>query len=149
VVAHGYFDQLHPSLSYLQFQNSQVMAVDLPKFGLDGALVTLTSCNTGQLWQYGQGRAAGDDQIGLGRMFLYAGASALVTSQWEIGDGLTLSLLERFYAGLLAGEATSAALRRAQLGLLEMLPNLHPVFWGAYQLVGAYAPVHVMDDNEK
>ncbi len=149
VVTHGYFDPVHPSLSYLQFRDSQVMAVDLPEYGLDGTLVTLTSCNTGQLWHYGRGRAAGDDQIGLGRMFLHAGARALVTSQWEIGDGLTLSLLGRFYERLLAGEAASAALRGAQLDLLDVLPNLHPVFWGAYQLVGSYAPVRIITDNDK
>ncbi len=138
VVAHGAFDRENPELSYIQLGERQLTIHDLFRYDMGYSLVTLTACETGRLklTEFEGKIAAGDDMIGLGRAFLYAGASSLLTSHWLIGDGLTLPLIERFYTALLSGATKAAAIRSAQLDLLAQIPTLHPVFWGVCQLIG-------------
>jgi CHAT domain-containing protein len=49
--------------------------------------------------------------------------------------------MELFYAALYAGLSKPAALRQAQCELLRQAPNLHPAFWGAFQLIGDPRPL--------
>ena len=49
--------------------------------GLNCALVTLSACESGR-----GSIVAGDEQIGLPRAFLYAGARAVLHSLWRIDD---------------------------------------------------------------
>jgi CHAT domain-containing protein len=79
--------------------------------------------------------AAGDEQIGLPRAFLYAGARAVLHSLWRIDDRATRELMERFYAELHAGRGRGAALRAAQLARLGA-GDVHPLLWAALVLVG-------------
>jgi CHAT domain-containing protein len=83
----------------------------------------------------------GDELIGLGRGFLYAGAGALITSLWRVDDQLTVTLMEHLYSALQEGASKAAALREAQRHLLQDAPHLHPAFWGAFQLVGNPHPL--------
>ncbi|MGH7357592.1 MAG: CHAT domain-containing protein, partial [Candidatus Rokuibacteriota bacterium] len=72
--------------------------------------------------------------------FLYAGAPAVIVSQWDVSDRATAELMDRFYAayqaGSDAGSAPGAAahLRTAQRTLLERYP--HPYLWAAFELIG-------------
>ena len=99
-------------------------------FGLALAadLVVLSGCSTGL------GRPSGDGIIGLSRAFLYAGTPTVVVSQWDVSDRTTAFLMDRFYAGLRAGQKPAAALRSAQLATRARYP--HPALWGAFVLVG-------------
>jgi CHAT domain-containing protein/Tfp pilus assembly protein PilF len=99
-------------------------------FGLALAadLVVLSGCSTGL------GRPSGDGIIGLSRAFLYAGTPTVVVSQWDVSDRTTAFLMDRFYAGLRAGQGPAAALRAAQLATRARYP--HPALWGAFVLVG-------------
>jgi CHAT domain-containing protein len=99
-------------------------------FGLPLAadLVVLSGCSTGL------GRPSGDGIIGLSRAFLYAGTPAVVVSQWDVSDRATAFLMDRFYAGLRAGQKPAAALRAAQLATRARYP--HPALWAAFVLVG-------------
>jgi CHAT domain-containing protein len=142
VIAHGSFDREYPELSFIQLGDRQWMLSDLLRQRLPYELVVLTSCESGQLKlrELAARVAVGDDLIGLGRTFLYAGAGALLASRWLIGDGLTLPLLESFYTHLQKGVPKAAAWREAQIGLLRELPDLHPVFWGTFQFFGSTEP---------
>jgi len=104
-------------------------------------LVTLTACETGRqhLAERATYVAHGDDLLGVGRTFLYAGAQAVLTSQWLLGDGLTLPVVLRFYQALQVGETGATALRGAQRWLRQEIPSLHPVFWGAFQFIGYFS----------
>ncbi len=95
---------------------------------LDIDLATLSACETGL------GRIAnGDDVVGLTRGFLYAGASSIVASLWQVDDRATSELMTRFYGNLGSGDKREA-LRRAQLDAREKYP--HPYYWAAFQLTG-------------
>jgi CHAT domain-containing protein len=103
----------------------------LLQLDLSYELVTLSACETGRARPSG-----GDELIGLGRGILYAGAGALVASLWQVADHSTLSLMDSFYHHLAQGESKAAALRQAQCAALAGSPELHPAFWGAFQLIG-------------
>jgi CHAT domain-containing protein len=95
---------------------------------LDIDLATLSACETGL------GKIAnGDDVVGLTRGFLYAGASTIVASLWQVDDRATSELMTGFYGNLGGGDKREA-LRRAQLDARKKYP--HPYYWAAFQLTG-------------
>ena len=120
----------NPTFAHLKLADGQLSAIDVLNLRLDGALVTLSGCETGRSVV-----AAGDELIGLSRAFLFGGAVTLVQSLWRVEDVSTARLMERFYRAIGAGKSASAALRRAQLANLVESGD-HPYFWAAFQLVG-------------
>jgi CHAT domain-containing protein len=82
----------------------------------------------------------GDELAGLSRAFLYAGASALLVSQWRVDDATTADLMGRFYTALAAGAGRAAALQTAQCAFIEGYEGageqVHPFFWAGFQLIG-------------
>jgi tetratricopeptide (TPR) repeat protein len=138
IAAHGQYRIDQPDLSYIQLNDGQLYTDDLLQNDLSYELVTLSACETGRA-----NVAAGDELIGLGRGFLYAGAGALVTSLWRVDDALTIALMEDFYQALRSGASKPAALREAQRAVLRGQPQLHPAFWGAFQFVGDPRPLSI------
>ncbi len=136
IAAHGEYRLDQPDLSYIQLADGQLFTDDLLQTDLSYELVTLSACETGRA-----NVAAGDELIGLGRGFLYAGAGALIVSLWRVGDASTVTLMGHVYRALRSGTSKAAALRDAQLQLRAGLPRLHPAFWGAFQLVGDAEPL--------
>ncbi len=136
IAAHGEHRLDQPDLSYIELADGQMYADDLMQHDLSYELVTLSACETGRAQV-----VAGDELIGLGRGFLYAGAGALITSLWRVPDDVTLSLMQQFYRALCAGESKAAALRGAQRQTLDGNAQLHPALWGAFQLVGDAGPL--------
>lgn len=136
IIAHGEFNGARPEESFIQLCDQQITYAALQRYDLNYELVTLASCNAGQLHMYEQQLAMGDDQIGMGRGFLHAGAGALLVSHWAIGDGLTQTFFKGIYRRLQRGYSKAAALRQTQTALHRYLPNLHPVYWGSFQLIG-------------
>jgi CHAT domain-containing protein len=136
IAAHGQYRLDQPDRSFLQLADGQIYADDLWQHDLSYELVTLSACETGRSTPAGN-----DELIGLGRGFLYAGASALVLSLWQVADEGTIHLMEVMYQALKAGASKAAALRQAQLTLLAGDPQLHPAYWGAFELVGNPDPL--------
>jgi CHAT domain-containing protein len=136
IAAHGEHRLDQPDLSYIQLADGRLLADDLMQQDLSYELITLSACETGQARV-----AGGEDLIGLGRGFLYAGAGALVTSLWPVADDLAARLMRGFYAHLSAGASKAAALREAQIAVRAENPSLHPAYWGAFQLVGNPDPL--------
>jgi CHAT domain-containing protein len=129
LAAHGEARLDNPTFAHLRLADGQLTTAEVFNLQLDGALVTLSACETGRSVVTG-----GDELIGLSRGFLYAGASTLVQSLWRVEDGSTARLMEAFYRRLRAGLPKGAALREAQLALLQ--EGLSPYFWAPFQLVG-------------
>jgi len=144
IAAHGQFRLDQPDLSYIQLANGQLYSDDLFQHDLSYELVTLSACETGQVKASG-----GDELIGLGRGFLYAGVGALVLSLWQVADETTASLMEVMYKSLKKGLTKSAGLRLAQLELLRQKTQLHPAFWGAFELIGDDRPLSKEADGDK
>src|SRR5919202_3096023 len=138
IAAHGEHRLEQPDLSYIQLADGQLYTDDLLQQDLSYELVTLSGCETGRA-----SVAAGDELIGLGRGFLYAGAGALVASLWQVVDAAGVLLMEHVYRELCRGVSKAAALRNAQRAVLATDPQCHPAFWGAFQLVGDANPLSV------
>jgi CHAT domain-containing protein len=134
VATHGQSRPGAPNFSYVRLADGQLNAIDVFSLDLRGCkLVTLSGCETGLSWSSG-----GDEQLGLGRAFLAAGATSLVMSLWSVEDTATNELMQLFYEGLLKGESKVDALRTAQCSLLHRTESAytHPYYWAAFRLVG-------------
>lgn len=130
LAAHGEARLDNPAFAHIKLADGRLNAADVFGLDLDGALVTLSACETGRGVVTG-----GDEVVGLARGFLSAGASTLVQSLWRVEDRATAELMTRFYRGLCARRPAGEALRQAQLAhLAEGDP--HPFFWAPFQLLG-------------
>lgn len=114
IAGHAVYDPHDPLASALQLGEGETLSARaiIARLTLGADLVTLSACASGVTHV-----VPGDELLGLQRAFLYAGAPAVVCAQWEAADLVTLLLMDRFYAGLLAGQAPAAALRDAQAAL--------------------------------
>src|SRR5206468_1388593 len=140
IATHGDSRLDEPNFSYVRLADGQFNAIDAFSLKLhECELVTLSGCETGLALSGG-----GDEQLGLGRAFLAAGASSLVMSLWPVEDSATSELMQAFYERLLAGDSKVQALREAQCRLLhESSPaHTHPYFWAAFHLVGDVEPLN-------
>ncbi len=135
IAAHGQYRLDQPDLSFLELADGPLFADDLLQQDLSYELVTLSACETGRARV-----AGGEELIGLGRGFLYAGAGALVLSLWPVPDETTVHLMGSMYRALQGGASKAAALQDAQRSLISATHELHPAFWGAFQLVGNPGP---------
>jgi CHAT domain-containing protein len=143
VVTHGYFNKQNPLLSGLELEadNAQDGLLEVHEImGLDLAadLVTLSACQTGLGTGHFADLPAGDDFVGLTRAFLYAGSANVLATLWEVDDGSTSVLMERFYRDLaMRGDTDKAtALAQAQREVRANPKYGHPYYWGAFVLVG-------------
>lgn len=132
IAAHGAYRTDNPDFSHIALADGPLQTDDLLQVDLGYELVTLSACETGR------GRVtAGDEALGIGWAFLYAGAGAVVASLWRVSDARTARLMASLYGGLHDGLSKAAALRRAQVEALAASPGAHPAFWGAFQLYGS------------
>ncbi len=107
----------------------------LDSIRLQAELVVLSACETG-LGEIKQSEGT----VGLQRAFLAKGARSVLVSLWSVSDEATRSLMERFYAHWLhdPGKPSKAvALQEAQQELASDPRFKAPVYWAAFQLVGA------------
>ena len=82
---------------------------------LAAELVVLSGCRTG----LGK-RMRGEGLIGLTRAFMYAGASSVLVSLWNVNDASTAALMVEFYRNMLKkGMSKVDALREAKLAMLR------------------------------
>jgi CHAT domain-containing protein/Tfp pilus assembly protein PilF len=103
----------------------------LEQVRIDADLVTLSACNTAL-----GPDLSGEGLLGLSRAFQYAGARTLLASLWDVNDAPTSELMTRFYRHLKEGQTKDAALRSAQLELLQAPASSHPSHWAAFQVMG-------------
>jgi CHAT domain-containing protein len=130
LAAHGLARPDAPTFSFLKLADGHLTALDCFELELECELVTLSACETGR-----GVIAPGDEQIGLPRAFLYAGARSVVQTLWRIEDRVTQQLMVDFYTGLRRGRGRAEALRQAQLQYLGG-DATHPFLWAAPSLVG-------------
>ncbi len=80
-------------------------------------LVSLSACETGMV----DLRQSPDEFIGLPAGFMAAGAPAVLSTLWAVGDLASMLLVERFYEGLLQQQLSPPeALRQAQRWLRDV-----------------------------
>lgn len=144
---HGLVDGELPMNSGLVFSdngdtasNNILQAYELPNVSLNANLVILSACSTGD-GQY----ASGEGVMSLGRSFMYAGASSIMTSLWQLNDISSEHLMRIFYEKLQKGLPKDEALQQAKIEYLSQAQGFagHPAFWAALVLIGENSPVPV------
>jgi CHAT domain-containing protein len=70
---------------------------------------------------------------------MYAGASRVVASLWNVDDQATAQVMTYFYKNMLAeGMRPAAALRAAQAKMWKERRWHDPYFWAAFQIQGEW-----------
>ena len=129
LACHGLFRSDNPMFSALKLSDGWLTAVNILHLPLDGALATLSACESGR-----NRVLLGDEAIGLPRAFLGAGAASVNVSLWIVPDETTARLMASWYRGMKEGSEPVAALREAQLALKAEKP--HPYYWAPFVLIG-------------
>jgi CHAT domain-containing protein len=140
---HGLLDNEHPALSGLVFsmvdpegkpQNGFLELQDIYNMNLPAELVVLSACETGLGKQI-----RGEGLIGLTRGFMYAGASRVMASLWNVSDLATAELMGRFYKAMEQdGMRPAAALRTAQIAMWKQKRWSAPYYWAGFQMQGEW-----------
>jgi CHAT domain-containing protein len=133
IATHGFFRQENPMFSSIRLGDSNLSVFDLYHLNLSAELVALSGCGTGLNTIVG-----GDEQVGLVRGILYAGAHAVLVSLWDVNDRTTAEFMKIFYAELSHTTNSAVALQRAMGRVRSVAP--HPYYWAPFELVGDPAP---------
>jgi len=114
-------------------QNGFVSLEDIFKLRMPVDLVVLSGCRTALGKDY-----AGEGLVGLTRAFMYAGASTVAVSLWQVADKSTAELMIRFHRYMHGpGKLpAAAALRAAQLDLRKDPRWRSPYFWASFTVQG-------------
>jgi CHAT domain-containing protein len=138
---HGLLNSQHPELSGLvlslvdqkgQVRDGFLRLHDIYNLNLDVDMVVLSACRTA----LGK-EVNGEGLIGLTRGFMYAGASRVVASLWDVKDEATAELMRRFYQKMFKeARPPAAALREAQISMLKENRWESPYYWAAFTLQG-------------
>jgi CHAT domain-containing protein/Tfp pilus assembly protein PilF len=140
---HGLANSAHPELSGIVMSlvdeqgkplNGFLRLTDIFNLKLAADLVVLSACQTG----LGQ-NVQGEGIVGLTRGFMYAGAKRVVVSLWSVDDEGTATFMASFYQEMLQkGLTPAAALRAAQLEMLQQSKWNSPYYWAAFTLQGEW-----------
>jgi len=142
---HGVINEKNSSYSGLFFTDTDdtlnddiLFAYEVPSLNISAELVVLSACQTG----YGKYQN-GEGVVSLGRSFMYAGASSLVMTLWEVNDQSAKILMESFYSYLSKGLPKDEALSKAKLDYLKKADDIaaHPYLWANFVLVGNVKPM--------
>ncbi|MFL6209576.1 MAG: CHAT domain-containing protein [Pyrinomonadaceae bacterium] len=138
---HGFLNAMHPELSgiVLSLVNRQgaeqdgfLWAHEVYNLHLPAELVVLSGCRTG----LGK-EIKGEGLVGLTRGFMYAGSARVLVSLWDISDEASAELMAGFYQAMLKDhKQPAAALRAAQLAILNEQRWQAPYYWAAFILQG-------------
>jgi CHAT domain-containing protein len=129
IATHGLFRRDNPMFSSIRLGDGPLSVYDLYQLRLSAELVTLSGCGTGLSVVVG-----GDEQLGLVRGLLYAGAHAVLLTLWDAYDSSTAEFMEAFYRRLQRGSNKARAVQQGMRELRERYP--HPFFWAPFALVG-------------
>lgn len=140
---HGLLNTNSPALSGLVLstvdqdgnnQNGFLRANEILNLNLNADLVVLSACQTG----LGK-EVKGEGLIGLTRSFMYAGASRVMVSLWNLNDKAAAEFMILFYRKMLKDKLTpAAALRATQLEFRKQNQWQYPYYWAAFQLQGEW-----------
>ena len=137
---HAVFDDARPERSFLVASRgtsaltARLTAAEIERMSLGGLrLVVLSACQTARAQE---GRSGGF--AGLAGAFLAAGAGGVVGSLWRVDDQATRVLMEHFHAAYGQSGNPAAALRQAQLRMLQSAdPALRsPAAWAGFRYAG-------------
>lgn len=140
---HALLNEKHPPNSGLimslldrdgQPQEGFVSLSDIYNLRAPLDLVVLGACRTG----LGQD-VRGEGLIGLTRGFMYAGASSVAATLWQVDDEATAELMKQFYANMLEKGLPPATALSAAQNYIRQQPQWHaPFYWAAFTFQGEF-----------
>jgi CHAT domain-containing protein/tetratricopeptide (TPR) repeat protein len=140
---HGILNSTQPELSGVVLslfdnkgmpQNGFLRLHDIFNLNLPAELIVLSACETG----LGK-EIKGEGLVGLTRGFMYAGSPRVVVSLWSVDDEATSELMTKFYQKMLQDKLKpAAALRQAQIEMLQNENFAAPYYWAAFTLQGEW-----------
>jgi tetratricopeptide (TPR) repeat protein len=129
IASHAVFRPDNPMFSSLQLHDGPMNFFDIYTLKTKASLITLSGCGTGL-----SNVVAGDELLGLVRGFVYAGATSVVLSLWDVNDRTTATLMKHFYGCIADGQPKGRSLQSAILRLRQDHP--HPYYWAPFILMG-------------
>ncbi|MEG4036664.1 tetratricopeptide repeat protein [Microcoleus sp. S36b_A4] len=140
---HGLANSKNPELSGIVMSmvddkgnlvNGFLRLTDIFNLKLAANLVVLSACQSGM----GQ-NVKGEGMVGLTRGFMYAGAQRVAVSLWNVDDEGTSVLMQKFYQKMVQQKlAPAAALRAAQIEMMQQEEWKSPYYWAAFTLQGEW-----------
>jgi CHAT domain-containing protein len=140
---HGLLNSVHPELSGLvlslvnergETQDGFLRAHEIFNLKLSPEVAVLSACQTGM-----GNNIRGEGLVSLTRGFMYAGAPRVIVSLWGVSDLGTTELMVRSYNGMLKeGKRPAAALRAAQVSLMNDKRWASPYYWAPFTLQGEW-----------
>ncbi|WP_445302026.1 tetratricopeptide repeat protein [Microcoleus sp. K1-B6] len=140
---HGLANNKNPELSGIVMSmvddkgnlvNGFLRLTDIFNLKLAANLVVLSACQSGM----GQ-NVKGEGMVGLTRGFMYAGAQRVAVSLWSVDDEGTSVLMQKFYQKMVQQKlAPAAALRAAQMEMMQQEKWKSPYYWAAFTLQGEW-----------
>ena len=125
-----------PSSEKNKFKHSDglIDASEISQLKLNADLVVLSACNTAG----GNGKFGGEALSGLTEAFFFAGAQNMLVSHWSVPSSATMKLMTSMFANLgpKLENGTASSLQKAQQQMIKNVDTSHPVFWGAFVLIG-------------
>lgn len=125
-----------PSSEKNKFKHSDglIDASEISQFKLNADLVVLSACNTAG----GNGKFGGEALSGLTEAFFFAGAQNMLVSHWSVPSSATMKLMTSMFNNLgpKLENGTASSLQKAQQQMIKSVDTAHPVFWGAFVLIG-------------
>lgn len=137
---HAQVDSEQPLESFLAFKKSgatddgRLTVEELLKIKLKkGSLAFLASCDTNNV-------LSGEGLVSLAWAMMGAGATTVVSAQWEANDKSSEVFTKAFYVAYKQGSSSAEALRKASLELIENKSgDMHePYYWANFALSGDF-----------
>lgn len=131
VACHARMNASNPMLSYFEFIDGPLHAIEIARSTLRIGLATLAACDTARF-----DLAFPDEPHGIARAFLARGAEAVIASQWPLDDAAACVTIEVLSDSLARGGTARDSLAQARRACRTVFP--HPYFWGAPVLIAGY-----------
>ena len=125
---------------WIAFNNAKIELQEIYKLNLDASLVTLSSCKSSDGKRSDsesyEGENFSEGVNSLARAFLFADASAVIGSNWDLNESAGLEVLGDFYKGLKNNMSKAEALRTAKLNYIAANEYKSPYYWAPLVLIG-------------
>lgn len=142
-IAHGFNDNDKPELSGLvlsvydikgENKTAYFTSQHISNLKLNADLTVLSACHTA----FGK-QVLAEGSIGLAYSFMTAGSERVLSTLWAIEDQSTSVFMATFYNEMKKNNLNpAAALRRAQIFMLNTKEWNAPYYWAAFQLQGNF-----------
>ena len=125
---------------WIAFNDAKISLKEIYKLNLDASLVTLSSCKSSEGKRSDSesfdGESFAEGVNGLARAFLFADASAVIGSNWELNESAGLEVLTDFYKGVKKNKSKAESLREAKLKFIASNEYKSPYYWAPLVLIG-------------